>query len=81
MLHRECLRVISVEYGRGKAAEMQQVFHMNLEGSCRALFICKDVVGVLLYIDDNSYISIVAINIVTNMSTTIRVDLGHPFVR
>lgn len=75
------LRVLSIEYGDGKIPTIQQIFAMTLESqACRDLFLYKNVVGMIPYSQDDSPISIHAINFFTNISVHIPVDIGDLIV-
>lgn len=75
------LLVLSVQYQGGDGVTIQEVYRAPLEAPCRALFICKDVVGVIPYAGDEANLSITAINYITNASVRVSVDLGHAVVR
>ncbi|RDB15202.1 hypothetical protein Hypma_004821 [Hypsizygus marmoreus] len=70
------LRVVSVEYGDGNVPAMRTVYQGPIPRPCRALFIYKDVVGIIPYSYDDSPACIHAINFVTRLSVNISVELG-----
>ncbi|KAF9465807.1 hypothetical protein BDZ94DRAFT_307279 [Collybia nuda] len=72
------LRVIAMTYGERSAPEMKELFSSYLDVPCRALFICRDVIGVVPFaVDDSALFSIRAFNYNTGISFNIFVDLGY----
>ena len=71
---RHILRVVSVEYGPGLSTVMRQVYQTTLPLKGIALFVHADVVGVI--IDTPSQLSMLAVNIVTDVIVTIPVEEG-----
>jgi hypothetical protein len=59
---------------------MQEIFSVLLDSPCKAVFICKDVVGVIPYADDDALFSIRAFNYNTKISINISLELGYPIV-
>lgn len=68
-------------YGGNTALEIQEIFSAPLGSPCRALFICKDVIGVVSFADDDSaLVPVQAFNYNTKISVNISVDLGYRVV-
>jgi len=67
-----------VTYGKEKSTSFQQVFSVLLEAPCEALFIHKDVIGVIPYPDNDSTLSIRAFNFITNTCANISARVGYP---
>ncbi|GLB38501.1 hypothetical protein LshimejAT787_0503660 [Lyophyllum shimeji] len=74
------LLIVSVEYGSRKSPSIRTICQSALPQhwrTARALFLCKDVVGVIPYFDGGSSPSILAINYVQNVSVSIPLTQEH----
>ncbi|KAF8870475.1 hypothetical protein BD779DRAFT_537079 [Infundibulicybe gibba] len=76
--HARSLCVLGVEHENGRAVTLKEYFRAPSYTSCKALFICEDVIGVIPYPEDETFIRVHATNFLTNVSVTVLIEVGHP---
>lgn len=80
-IDRDELRVICMNYIHDTNPELQQVFSIKVYTPCHATFVYEDIVGIISSDADSSHLSILAINMVTNISVKLVAHVGRPIVR
>ncbi|KAF8870362.1 hypothetical protein BD779DRAFT_1580774 [Infundibulicybe gibba] len=72
------LHLIALTMGHHGHARSLCVLGVEHENGRAALFICEDVIGVIPYPEDETFIRVHATNFLTNVSVTVLIEVGHP---